>query len=127
MGIADDRVDAELIERPRRWDMRFIGRFMVEFGLVSSVFDFLTFGVLLWVFRVLSPRCSDRLVHRVVADGAGHRARRADSAAVLPQSARHRPVGATVVLQWRSRRSIPYLPFVSALGFVPLPRHLLRR
>ena len=33
IGIADDRVDPELVERPRRWDMRFIGRFMVEFGL----------------------------------------------------------------------------------------------
>ena len=48
VGIADDSVDRELVEKPRRWDMRFIGRFMIEFGLVSSVFDFLTFGVLLW-------------------------------------------------------------------------------
>ena len=51
IGIADDSVDPELVERPQRWDMRFIGRFMVEFGVVSSVFDFLTFGVLLVVFR----------------------------------------------------------------------------
>ena len=49
--MADDSVDPELVERPRRWDMRFIGRFMVEFGLLSSVFDFLTFGVLLCVFH----------------------------------------------------------------------------
>ena len=51
IGIAGDSVDPELVERPRRWDMRFIRRFMVVFGLVSSVFDFLTFGVLLLVFR----------------------------------------------------------------------------
>jgi Mg2+-importing ATPase len=50
VGIADDSVDRELVERPRRWNMKFLGRFMIEFGLLSSVFDFLTFGVLLWVF-----------------------------------------------------------------------------
>src|SRR5205809_44549 len=38
IGIANDSVDPELVERPERWDMRFIGRFMMEFGLLSSVF-----------------------------------------------------------------------------------------
>jgi Mg2+-importing ATPase len=49
MTIASDDVDPELIERPRRWDIRFIRRFMTVFGLVSSVFDYLTFGVLIWL------------------------------------------------------------------------------
>ena len=49
MTIATDNVDPEWVDRPRRWDMRFIRNFMVVFGLVSSVFDFLTFGVLLFV------------------------------------------------------------------------------
>ncbi len=47
VGIADDSVDRELVDRPRRWDIRFIGRYMVEFGILSSVFDFLMFGALL--------------------------------------------------------------------------------
>jgi Mg2+-importing ATPase len=51
MTIAADRVDAEMVERPRRWDIGFIRRFMVTFGLVSSVFDLLTFGALLWWLR----------------------------------------------------------------------------
>jgi P-type Mg2+ transporter len=51
LGVADDSVDPELVDRPRRWDIRFIGRFMVEFGLLSSLFDFLTFGALLVLFR----------------------------------------------------------------------------
>jgi Mg2+-importing ATPase len=51
VGLADDRVDPELVERPRRWDMRFIGSFMIVFGLVSSLFDWVTFGVLRWVFQ----------------------------------------------------------------------------
>ncbi len=51
MAIARDRVDTELVEKPRRWDMKFIRRFMVVFGLLSSVFDFLTFFVLLWLLH----------------------------------------------------------------------------
>jgi Mg2+-importing ATPase len=50
IGLANDSVDPELVARPRRWDMRVIGRYMVGFGLLSSAFDFLTFGLLLWVF-----------------------------------------------------------------------------
>lgn len=51
MAIATDSVDSELLEKPRRWDIRFIHRFMMVFGLISSIFDFLTFGVLLLIFR----------------------------------------------------------------------------
>ncbi len=36
VGLADDAVDPELVAKPRRWNMRFLGRFMVEFGLLSS-------------------------------------------------------------------------------------------
>jgi P-type Mg2+ transporter len=49
MTIAGDRVDAELLQEPRRWDVAFIRRFMIVFGLLSSVFDYVTFGVLLLV------------------------------------------------------------------------------
>lgn len=51
MTIATDRVDASAIEGPRRWDIKFIQRFMVVFGLLSSVFDYLTFGVLLYFMK----------------------------------------------------------------------------
>ena len=51
MTIATDLVDREQLERPRRWDIRFIRNFMLVFGLVSSVFDYLTFGVLLYLMR----------------------------------------------------------------------------
>ncbi len=46
LTISADRVDEELVERPRRWDVRFIKRFMVYFGLLSSIFDYVTFAVL---------------------------------------------------------------------------------
>lgn len=51
MTIATDSVDAESIEQPRRWDIHFIRRFMVVFGIVSSLFDYLTFRVLLYVLH----------------------------------------------------------------------------
>jgi Mg2+-importing ATPase len=51
MAIATDRVDAASINKPHRWDLRFIKRFMLIFGLLSSVFDYLTFGVLLLIMK----------------------------------------------------------------------------
>jgi Mg2+-importing ATPase len=39
------------LRRPSHWDIAFIRRFMIFFGPLSSVFDFLTFGVMLWVFH----------------------------------------------------------------------------
>lgn len=47
MAIATDNVDSAAIEKPQRWDLKFIRRFMITFGLLSSIFDYLTFGVLL--------------------------------------------------------------------------------
>jgi Mg2+-importing ATPase len=51
MTIATDSVDSELVEQPRRWDINFIRTFMLVFGLLSSVFDYLTFGVLLFLLH----------------------------------------------------------------------------
>ena len=51
MTIATDRVDAEMVAYPRRWDIKAIRKFMITFGLVSSVFDYVTFGVLLFLLH----------------------------------------------------------------------------
>ncbi len=51
MTIATDRVDDEMVDHPRRWDIKAIRKFMITFGLVSSVFDYLTFGLLLLVLH----------------------------------------------------------------------------
>ncbi len=51
MTIATDRVDDEMVDYPRRWDIKAIRKFMITFGLVSSVFDYLTFGLLLLVLH----------------------------------------------------------------------------
>ena len=51
LAIAGDRVDPEMVERPRRWDVHLIRRFMLAFGLLSSVFDYATFAMLLLVLN----------------------------------------------------------------------------
>ncbi len=51
MAIATDRVDQINLQTPQRWNIGFIKRFMIFFGLLSSVFDYLTFAVLIWVLR----------------------------------------------------------------------------
>lgn len=50
MSLASDAVDPEQIERPRRWSVGYVTRFMLSFGLTSSLFDFLTFGALLTLY-----------------------------------------------------------------------------
>jgi len=124
VGLAGDRVDPELVARPRRWDMAFIGRYMIEFGVLSSVFDLATFAVLLWgfaaapaVFRTgwfVESLLTELVVALVV------RTER--------PSFRSRPgrllLGSTAAMIALAL-AMPYLPGVAALGFVPLPAPLL--
>jgi len=49
--IPTDNVDHEYIERPRRWNLSFVRKFMILFGPISSIFDFLTFFIMLYVFN----------------------------------------------------------------------------
>jgi Mg2+-importing ATPase len=120
IGIADDAVDPELIARPQRWNMRFIGRFMVEFGVVSSMFDFLTFGVLLKVFRAPPPLfrtgwfVESLLTELVIALVV--RTRRPFFRS-RPGSLLLWSTVALVALTY----TLPYLPLVGVFGFVALP------
>jgi P-type Mg2+ transporter len=49
MTIATDSVDREMLEKPQKWDIQSIGNFMIMFGMLSSIFDYITFGVLFFV------------------------------------------------------------------------------
>lgn len=51
MTIATDTVDRDMVNKPRRWNIQFIRNFMLVFGLISSVFDYLTFGALLLILH----------------------------------------------------------------------------
>ncbi len=124
MAIASDNVDRELIERPRRWAIRNLRSFMAIFGSISSVFDFLTFGVLLWVYQagpelfrtgwfveLLMTELLITLVVRTYRPFYRSTPGRMLWMATLAMAA------VTVL--------VPYLPGVSIFGFEPLPPGLL--
>jgi Mg2+-importing ATPase len=51
ISIPGDNVDPALLRQPKRWQIGFIRQFMMIIGPISSIYDFLTFGILLWVFH----------------------------------------------------------------------------
>jgi len=55
IGLGNDAVDEELVAQPRRWDMRFIGRFMLAFGASSSAFDRAVEALKHWFYRRYEP------------------------------------------------------------------------
>jgi Mg2+-importing ATPase len=124
VGIASDSVDPELVDKPRRWEMRFIARFMIEFGILSSMFDFLTFAALLAVFHATPALfrtawfVESLLTELVIALVV--RTRR--------PFFRSRPgnvlLASTVILVVVAF-AIPFVPYVDILGFVPPPPSVL--
>ncbi|MBI4706421.1 MAG: magnesium-translocating P-type ATPase [Candidatus Omnitrophica bacterium] len=79
IAIPSDDVDKEYILKSRPWNVAYIKKFMLALGPVSSLFDFITFGVLLWVFRApeslfhtgwfLESLCTQTLVIYVIRTG----------------------------------------------------------
>ncbi len=120
VGIADDAVDPELVASPERWDTRFIGRYMVEFGALSAVFDFLTFGALLWIFDATpelfrtSWFVESLLTELVVA--LVIRTRRP-----FFRSRPGRLLLVSTIVLIPIAFAIPYAPFAGVFGFVRLP------
>ena len=65
-AIPTDNVDAEYLAAPRRWDIGNISKFMLLIGPISSIFDYVTFFMMLYVFQRLGQAGAvpDRLVRR---------------------------------------------------------------
>ncbi len=53
-AIPTDNVDKEYIEKPRKWQVGDIRRFMLFIGPISSIFDYVTFGVMIFIFHALN-------------------------------------------------------------------------
>jgi Mg2+-importing ATPase len=121
MTIPTDAVDEEMLARPSAWDLGFIKSFMVFFGSLSSVFDFLTFAVLIGVLHAHAAEFRTGWFVESLAT---------QTLVIFVIRTRRHPF-------WRSRPSapllvatlvvpavaviIPYLPFGDDLGFVHLP------
>lgn len=115
-----DHVDDEDLARPRRWDMRFIRDFMLRIGPISSVFDFITFFILLQLlhagvaeFRTgwfVESLATQVLVIFVI------RTRRSPLA-----SRPHRWLALTSLGVVALAAALPFTPLAPLLGFTPLP------
>jgi len=120
LAIATDRVDPDQTRTPQHWNIGYVRRFMVAFGLVSSAFDFVTFGFLILVAGA---------TEQIFQTGWFVESLITELAIVL--------IVRTRKAFWRSRPSamlswltlavglfaiaIPYLPGADWFGFVPLP------
>ena len=120
MAIASDTVDPEMVRLPRRWNVKEIRNFMLVFGGISSLFDFLTFGALLIVLQANQVQFRTGWFLESVASAA---------LIVLAIRTRRRI--------WESRPGqhlllatlfvvavtlfIPWSPLSGVLGFAPLP------
>jgi Mg2+-importing ATPase len=124
LGIAQDSIDDELVARPGRWDMRFIGRFMVQFGALSSLFDFLTFATLLVLFAAppelfrtgwfVESLLTELVIALVI------RTRRP-----FFRSRPGRFLLVSTIILVVATFAIPFVPRADILGFVPVPASLL--
>jgi Mg2+-importing ATPase len=120
LTLSNDTVDEELLRRPSRWDVRAIRNFMVVFGLVSSVFDLATFGLLRIVLDADAPLFrSAWFVESTLTE-----------LAVLLVLRTHRPFyrsAPAATLLWTSAiiagitLALPFSPLNDALGMVHLP------
>lgn len=118
--IPTDAVDEEYIKRPRRWDVKFIQRFMLVFGPVSSLFDVLTFAVLIYVFGAgeaefqtgwfVESLATQVLVIHIIRSRYSIFRSRASKWLTLTT------VGAAL-----AGLVVPYTPLGGFFGFVPLP------
>jgi Mg2+-importing ATPase len=121
MTIPTDNVDEEMLARPSAWDIGFIRSFMVFFGPLSSIFDFVTFAVMLWVLHAHAPEfrtgwfveslATQTLVIFVIRTRRQPFWRSRPSRSLLLASLAVPAIGA----------SLPYTPFGHYLGFTHLP------
>ncbi len=124
LTISSDNVDEEQLTQPKRWDIGLIRRFMVVFGIQSSLFDYLTFGCLLllfkagetvfqtgWFIESVLTEIMVLLLIRTVRPALKSR----PSRWLLGASV------ATVVITLL----LPYLPIGAKVGLAPLPLPLL--
>lgn len=122
-AIPLDRVDDAMMARPRRWDLTVVRKFMFVLGPLSSVFDFIVFGLLLRVFRVdealfhtswfVESLATQVLVIFIIRTKHPFRNRPHPLLVASSLSAFVVAVG------------IPYSPVASWLGFVPVPASVL--
>ena len=126
MTIATDNVDSELIEQPRRLEAKFIRNFMIIFGLVSSLFDYLTFVLLLFIFHLRDAPELFRtawFIESLMTEVFVTLVVRTRKPFFRSKPSRYLLISTVAVAV--AAVIIPYLPFSGLLSFVPLPLWLM--
>ncbi|HEU4715092.1 MAG TPA: magnesium-translocating P-type ATPase [Pyrinomonadaceae bacterium] len=120
MAISTDSVDEDQLQTPQVWDVKFIRNFMIVFGIVSSVFDFLTFAALVFVLKAGPDEFrTGWFVESVMTEVL--------IIAVLRtwkpfyKSKLSRPLLIAMIVVLVVTLALPYSPLSSILGFTPLP------
>ena len=119
MTISGDRVDNAFIERPRRMDIAFIRRFMLIFGTLSSLFDYATFAVLLWLMKANQQTFQTGwFIESILSAGVVVFAVRTRLPFNHSQPSRAMllaTLAVVLITLW-----LPYSPLAGLLGFVPI-------
>jgi Mg2+-importing ATPase len=120
LTIATDRVDRELVNKPRRMNIKFIRNFMIVFGLLSSIFDYLTFGTLLLLLNALPEQFrTGWFLESVVSASLVVLIVRTRQSILYSKPGKYlltatlATIGVTIL--------IPWTPLGTLLGFQPLP------
>jgi Mg2+-importing ATPase len=121
MTIPTDNVDDEQLQRPAHWDTGFIRRFMIFFGPISSIFDFATFGIMIWVFNAhASLFQSGWFVESLATQSLvifAIRTRRVPFFRSKPST----PLAVATVVSVAIGTVLPFSPLAHVLGFTALP------
>jgi Mg2+-importing ATPase len=119
LAIATDRVDPEVVTRPHGWDIRYLRRFMIAFGAVSSLFDLITFGFLMLLVHALAPQFQTAWFVLSLLTEVGivfvARTRRA----AWRSHPGHLLLGSSLLVA-AAGLATPWLPLSTWMGFVPL-------
>jgi Mg2+-importing ATPase len=120
MTIASDAVDNELIMQPRRWDIGFIQKFMLTFGLISSLFDYLTFGVLIFLVKATDTQFrTGWFIESVVSASLIVLVIRTRKSFYKSAPGKYLALATFFIVV--ITMFLPYTPLAGLLGFQPLP------
>jgi Mg2+-importing ATPase len=124
MTIATDRVDRELVEKPRRWNIQFIRNFMLTFGLLSSVFDYLTFGVLLMILHATTDQFrTGWFIESVISASVTVLVIRTRKSFFRSKPGKYLLIATLLIVVVTIL--FPFTPLAELLGFQPLPMTIL--
>jgi P-type Mg2+ transporter len=118
--IATDRVDNEMVTQPRRWNIQFIRNFMLAFGSLSSIFDFLTFGVLLFVLKASPDQFrTGWFMESVISASSIVLVIRTRQPFFKSMPGRYLFIATLIIVA--TTLLLPYTPIAGLFGFQPLP------